>query len=283
MNSFLLIVAVYRKSLTSSPAIASVANAMCGTGRDVRRYSLFVHDNSPESQIVPDLFPIPLDYLHDGSNPGLSVAYNRAFSRACAHGAEWIILLDEDTELTADYFRELEEVVARDASLSAFVPRVISHGRVVSPHQVCFSRVAPVPSHLVGVPGFEVNAINSGTAVRRSALEKIGGFSQEFWLDFLDYWFFHQLWLYDMRVYIGRSTLEHELSVLDYRNVSLTRYKNILSAEWRFISGFKNLPERAAYRIRLLVRILKHAFIGPQKPYWRETAVHFARTFSTRG
>lgn len=270
MASFLLVVVVYKKSFAASPTLTSLQHALTSMA-SASEFALFVHDNSPEPQNVPAIFPIPLGYRHDASNPGLAVAYNTALERAAAQGIPWLVLLDDDTALTSAYLEELAAMHG-ESRADVLVPRIFAATRPLSPNRVRFARVTPAPNDQQGIADFEVNAINSGSAVRTQVMQQLGGFNQSFPLDFLDYWLFHALHRAGARVWLGRSALQHGLSVLDYeQNVSFARYQSILTAEARFTARYKSVPERFAYRLRLLARALKQLVKLSDKRFARLT------------
>ena len=67
-----------------------------------------IYNNSPEFEI-----PSSNDYnvYVPQENKMLAGAYNYALSEASKVGYEWLLLLDQDTELTREYFIELCQFV----------------------------------------------------------------------------------------------------------------------------------------------------------------------------
>ena len=107
-------------------------------------------------------------------------------------------------------------------------------------------------------------AINSGALIRVEFLNIIGGFNEDFPLDYLDHWLFHEIYENGYKVRLLDLTLEHELSVMDYSRVSLARYQSILESEIKF---FKNYQQDLykAYRIQLAKRFLKQVLTVKNK------------------
>ena len=100
-------------------------------------------------------------------------------------------------------------------------------------------------------------ALNSATLLRVSAILEIGGFDRRFWLDYLDHWVFNRLHRARYTLYVIDAVLHHELSVRSTRDVSLTRYRNVLRAEGEFYRSCKSRTENALYQVRLLLRAAK--------------------------
>ena len=264
MPSFLLVVVVYKKDLLTARTLISLQQILSDAAL-ASDFSLFIYDNSPAAQAAPSQFPIPVKYQNDTSNPGLATAYNAALAHAVRQSIPWLVLLDDDTSLNAAYLAELRSTAANTA-IDIYVPHVVSGTRPLSPQRVLFARLAPVPASTHGLADFEVNAINSGSAIRTRVLEQIGGFRSDFPLDFLDYWLFHALHRIGATVWIGQAQLEHDLSVLDYeRNVSFARYQSILESESRFIARYKGFAENVAYRLRLFARALKQSALSDKR------------------
>jgi hypothetical protein len=99
-------------------------------------------------------------------------------------------------------------------------------------------------------------AINSGAVIRVAFLKEIGGFNEEFPLDYLDHWLFYEIYAKNYKTFVLDIYLHHDLSVMDYNSISLTRYKSILHSEFTFYKKYKRelFPE---YRKQLFKRLLK--------------------------
>jgi len=145
-----------------------------------------------------------------------------------------------------------------DADCAAFVPRLTSKHKMLSPSRVLsWGRLPAVDSSFTGIAPFEITAYNSGTVLRVSAMRMIGGFNPVFWLDFLDHWIFNRLQFYGYKIYVLNATLMHDLSLNNMSNVSISRYENVLAAEGQFYLLYKSKIENIVYCVRLLSRAFK--------------------------
>lgn len=233
--------------------------------------SLMIHDNSAAAQTEPFFENKRVTYIHDGANPGLATAYNRALQ--VAEGYDWLLLLDQDTVVPIEYFEKLIRV-ASDSHAVALVPQIVSAGRQISPVAANKYIDRRAVSLEPGVYQERVMAINSGSCINRGFLTSIQGFNEEFPLDFLDHWLFWKIFQLGQTVEVMAIKLEHELSVLDYSTLDLARYQGILKSEMFFYRKYdrKNLT---AHRGQLFLRTLKQFLRVKDRRFWKVTLKEF--------
>jgi GT2 family glycosyltransferase len=226
---------------------------------------LAIYDNSEIQQLKSSEQALFLAYKHDSTNGGLAAAYNWALDIAELHGFQWLLLLDQDTRLPSTFLECLLGVVNSydtNQSIAAIVPFVKAGFAEISPRRVRFGRLELLPKQPPSVTKYEVTAINSGAAIRISFVQSLGGFNPDYRLDYLDHWLFRQLYAQGKRVALIDSVLKHSLSVSDYRNqVSLSRYRSVLSSELLFMRTEKPRIEIPVYVFRLLLRSVKQLVI----------------------
>ena len=264
----LVVVVLYRMRPQDSPALQSITALLTGTPEYGERSSLFVWDNSPatghnEAPAEHSEAVAPYQYRHDPTNPGLNAAYTAALHLAAERGCEWLMLLDQDTTVTAAYLREVLTTSADLASgrnnVAALVPRLVQDGTVVSPfHPSAQGPVQPIDPNLFGMATKPLQAFNSGAVLRVQALQSIGGFDEAFPLEYLDHATFAALQRAAGTVYVLCASLQHDLSTQTTGPLSeaaLARQRSILAAEHRFVARYGT----AAQRRMLPVRTLRHA------------------------
>jgi GT2 family glycosyltransferase len=238
--------------------------------------ALLVYDNSPSEQ------PKVLDhtgfgrfmYVHDSSNSGLAAAYNSGLKEAHRSEADWLLLLDQDTEIRAQYLESLFAAIQSgpEDSVSALVPKLMRAEMVLSPQRVGRFNNRSVSPGYAGISRERLTALNSAACLRVRTVEAIGGFPSEYWLDFLDHVVFHRLQSAGGRVQVLDSVIEHQLSLLNLEHeMSLARYTGMLAAEWRFIRETGEGGGTFCHRLRLLKRAAIHAVRWKNKAYARET------------
>ncbi|WP_028323409.1 glycosyltransferase [Desulfatirhabdium butyrativorans] len=134
-------------------------------------------------------------------NLGVGAAFNEALRHAKTMGAEWLMLLDQDSEPAADALAVMREAALDpgDAGsrtsmrVAALFPtvRCRSHPDVIHYPMdwtgAGFSAV--IPEEGQDVPGrLPVDtAISSGALYRVAALDAIGGFNEGYFIDFVDH------------------------------------------------------------------------------------------------
>lgn len=252
----LAVLVLYKVAAEDSQTFVSLRDLLRENAEAAATIDLIVCDNSPNEQPRPSGFDDM--YLSDPSNPGLAKSYNMALEVAKERKLPWLMLLDQDTTLTADYIREVVEQtrsLEADASIAAIIPKLVELYVVLSPHKPPTYRHREFDLNIEGKSESRLCAFNSGSVVRVKALEQVGGFPEEFWLDFLDHATFHQLQAAGGKFFILRSSLRHDLSMADSlktETVSKQRYANVLDAEFRYYRRYGSAVDQFYRRVRLM-------------------------------
>jgi GT2 family glycosyltransferase len=281
-SRILAVAALYEQEPTESRALTSFFRLVEGNLDIAGRLSLLVYDNSPQAHRVDN--NLTHHYVHDPANGGLAAAYNYALAHAEANGYEWLLLLDQDTMLTSEFFAELiactDSLLATD-NVAAIVPKLMVRGTILSPaeHFVDFLRhqfrntVRTLDRDDAGIQRARLSAYNSGSTLRVKALRAIGGFPGEFWLDYLDHAVFHALTASGYRIYVLRAVLQHELAESDLNARPIWRFRNVLNAQSLFVKRAGGLRDRLLYRLWLLRSIRRLQADCRDSRIWKETAM----------
>ncbi|MFZ0593580.1 MAG: hypothetical protein WAM39_24185 [Bryobacteraceae bacterium] len=265
------VIVLYRERAQESRTVQTLQRALSLDPSLAARLLVCIYDNTPEPYPVPeDLFPAETLVFQPGENLGLPPAYNKALEVAEAQGISWLLLLDSDTDLTASFLAacvQQTKVLENERHIAAIVPHIVEGNIVHSPRRVQVLRRKAIPLGSSGIFPGELIALNSGAAVRVSAIRFLGAFTSEFWLDYLDYWLFRVLQTQGLRVFVLNEALEHSLSLSGLgRHMSLARYQNMLEAEQYFTSKYGTKWER----LRLKFVLLKRAFTVVLSPLTRQ-------------
>ena len=127
------VVVLYGQSPGQSEALCSLLDVAGSRPDAAQRISLIIYDNSPKPHDASISTPFETQYIHDADNAGLARAYNAALQHARAQGSTWLLLLDQDTRLSAQYLDELLDTaaaVASRAEISAIVPKLVPPSEV---------------------------------------------------------------------------------------------------------------------------------------------------------
>lgn len=285
--SILAVVVLYQMAASRSPTLSSLCRALARSGL-ASHFSLLIYDNSRSPQEVLDNFPVATQYLHDAANGGVAAAYNAAFRAAEQNSVEWLLLLDQDTEINANYLETLWRRLLETAAVprfAAWVPKIVSRDKIVSPARVLWAGgTAPLDQVVCGEATGEVAAINSGALLRVSALRHIGGFNPLLKLDFLDIWVFNRLHRAGYRVYVLDAVLSHDLSFSQLESVPLDRYQNFLKAEALFYQCCKSRTQNLLYWwIRLPIRAIKALMVTGRRRLFLSVLSHLSRAIRQSG
>jgi glycosyltransferase involved in cell wall biosynthesis len=259
----LAVIVLYKLSAEDSVSYQSLLRSAREVSSANFQLTILLYDNTPGT-VAPTALPPNVIYVADASNNGLATAYNRALTM-CIEGAhEWLLTLDQDTELPLDTFQilnsSLSEIDARP-DVAAVVPQIVAGGRIVSPNYFAGGAWPQwFPAGFNGIPKTVVYAFNSGSLVRVSALRQIGGYSPWFWLDNSDSYLYRQLSKFGKSVYVaGDLKVIHDFSMLNLQErVSPERYKSILASESAFWDLEMNIAAGLERTARLVGRLAKH-------------------------
>ena len=279
------VIVLYKTAPLDSISFQTLQNAIAHSSGNKTTVRVFFYDNTPEGQ-PPEIFPRGVSYESPNKNAGLAAAYNRALEIAYEEGFDWLLTLDQDTELPIDFICKLGDAAAFVTPMSdiaAIVPQIYDRDRMISPNTLlCDIFPRFFPAGFVGISRQKTSAVNSAATIRISALRKIGGYDPRFWLDYSDAVMFHRLDCSNMRVFVaGNIRVQHELSVLDMKNrVTIERYNDILGAESAFWDEYMGKIAGPALLIRFLYRLCYKLWrTGASPQYFRTSLRFFYRRF----
>jgi GT2 family glycosyltransferase len=228
-------------------------------------HRVLVWDNSSEPLDAPPP-PTPIETVADRANGGTRAAYTAAATRAADAGVRWVLLLDQDTSPPDGFPAAIGRALAGPgaATAAALVPRVEHDGVLVSPAAILPNgRIVPhAPGAARPPAGAVPTAIASGALVRTDDLVSVLPIPEVFWLDYLDHWVFRQLHLRGRPILPVDCVIDHRLSVREPGTMSPVRFRNVLSAERRFVEDL-SAQARRAWRLRLAARALR---LVPRSP-----------------
>lgn len=141
-------------------------------------------------------------YLSAGTNVGTAGALNSFVLAALASGVEWLLYLDQDSEVSADYSERLaSSIVAANA-----------YGQVALVGSRLVTKLASDRPPEGGRFRFTRYMIASGTAMNVAALASVDGFDESMKLDVVDHEICLRLRVHGWRLMIDTSrTLNHEI------------------------------------------------------------------------
>lgn len=281
---FYAIVVLYKTKVKDSKTLNSISRIFQKNTDLQKSFKFLIYDNGPSSQ--EGTFSLPFDhvYVSNKENPGVAVAYNAGLELAIASISEWILLLDQDTNLSKSFFFNLiqsSKIAYENEGIVAIVPKMKFRGVLFSPSRVSAGGIhRPIENDFHGISRGNIFAVASATCIKSSFVQSIGGFNKIFWLDCQDKWIFDQIYKANKKVIVVNSILTHNLSILDYNSMlSPHRYNNILEAETIFVSLYQTKFDGLVYLLRLIIRAFRLLFFERNKKYSLLTFKHIFTKF----
>ena len=258
INLFTVVV-VYQQDLSDSDTINSIVDNQELINKMFNRFSFLIYDNSPKSQKFNISLPFNTNYYSDIQNGGISTAYNYAYKLAQSE-FDWILLLDQDTILTKEYFLELSEIlgnVVNNNDIVSVVPKISDNNIIFSPSRVLWGGIhRPIQSESNGIfHDGELMAIGSGSLLRISFIDENDGFNRRFKLDCQDRWIYQSIYKAGKKCYIMREKINHQLSILDFNNrMNISKYIDQIYYEALYMLIYRKKAEVFFFVIRMIRR-----------------------------
>lgn len=249
IQDLLCVIVLYKMRFEESAAWQS----LCSQIKDAESViDVFVYDNSPEAQSVPDHTGIKVYYHHNAANAGVGIAYNDAHALATSLNKNWLLLLDQDTSLPSDALLHYEEAHLKNSSDVFFAPSVRDQQGILSPFR--FSRGGGQRPHEIEQDVLYLRswkAINSGLLIRTGAFKKVGGYDPALPLDFSDIAFLYKMQQVTDRLVVVPLELK--------QNFSGSRLMELQEAIQRFTlycQSAKHFNNKVKYGLSLQLRCL---------------------------
>lgn len=273
----IIVLVVYKKKIKDIPSFDLINSLQSKTDLQIRT---IIYDNSPATINSKKDFFGNINYIHNQNNPGLATAYNYALKVATDNNCKWLMLLDHDTKLTNEYFKQVFGLIATNAlpeDIVAIMPVVKAGDLTLAPVKKQFVRYYTALNKTGKLTG-NVSGINSSTIVRVSFINKLGGFNLNFPLDYLDHWFFDEVNKAAKFVYVIDTIIQHDLSILDFDSINFDRYKSILKAKVLFYKD-KSLLYTIRLKLSLLRKLLKYTIKKKDKQFALLTLKYLIESF----
>jgi rhamnosyltransferase len=182
---------------------------------DVCRIIVFANsplDPAIKGRVARSELEAPITFITPGENLGLGKAYNSIVDLAMRDGAEFVLLFDQDSMASDRMVRRLEDLadqLRRQGEKPAVVgPRPVK----ASGEPFKIPRRRPRPEAL---PAVAVDfAISSGSLIALAAVETVGPFDEEFFIDAIDIEWCSRAWKAGWSVWLGTDIpMTHRLGL----------------------------------------------------------------------
>lgn len=283
----LAVLVLYKCDINDSKTLISLVDNYNNNKKDFDNFKLIIYDNGPTDQTKLASVPFNFEYICHEQNDGLARAYNLAYRKALEEAFKWLLIFDQDSSLPNDYLSRLNCEISHvrdDISVAAVVPKMRYNGHFFSPSRVIYGGIhRPIEIDYTGIYDGNIFAIGSGSLIKASFLEQVGGFNEFFWMDCLDRWLYMTIRNIGLKVYVTNISIDHQLSVLNYDQfMSTQRYSNILKYETFFMKFYKSKGENMVYLLRLVKRAFVMFFSKKSRIYSSLTLIHLKEILQGR-
>ncbi len=207
-----------------------------------------VIDNASSPQDIQALSGLSqITLLRNERNLGLAAAQNQGIRWALQRGAKWILLLDQDSRLASSFWEAMktyyqglsindrEKLLLLGAHIYEAQARYFY--RYVCPRGPLFSRVPCRPPGLSGL----LFTISSGSLVPAERFKELGGFYEEFFIDYVDTEFCLRGFSKGYRLHVVCSAvLKHRLGKREIKKLSFLTFKPTHHPSWRKFYLYRN-------------------------------------------
>lgn len=238
----IFLVVLYKENLESSKTISSFLNSIF----DFSNIKLLIWDNSPYRILDFEILhkrQIQFEYKWTPENIPLSTIYNTAIKNN--KSSRLLFLFDQDSELSALYFKEMYDSVRDEPNVKLFIPSVFHNNKLVSPGRFGFYKGKYLKNNHIGRNSSEnMIAITSGMCIRFTTFredkvffdENLGfyGIDTKFCLDYAKK---------NKHLYVINYSLNHNLSIFQENediDVKLKRMNDNQRSTRYIIKNHKN-------------------------------------------
>lgn len=158
--------------------------------------------NSVEHCVCESKSTERIELLRNGENGGMAVALNALCEAARSQGADYMLLLDQDSVVQNNMVNELLAYASKDVGIVC--PRIVDRNDAV------LEKPAQDVEELTV-------AITSGSLVNLEAWEAVGGYDENLFVDWVDHEFCDNLVLHGYRIVaVNKAVLLHEIGKKEY-------------------------------------------------------------------
>jgi rhamnosyltransferase len=191
LDQTLAVIVLYKTPLQEAVAFRSLLTSLKKSRVSI---DWLVYDNSPDDKDLHLPEDIRIFYRPDPSNSGVSQAYNEGYAKARTLGKKWLMLLDQDTEFSADAIEKYYQGLRDFPGEACFAPRLIDGKGIISPFRFRMGNGMRVKSVPEGVKSLnQLQFVNSGLMISVDAFGRTSGYDEGFPLDYSDYAFVERL------------------------------------------------------------------------------------------
>ncbi|MCY9804039.1 glycosyltransferase [Vibrio scophthalmi] len=178
---------IYAVIVSYNPDIELLSN-LTKTSKQVDKVLLFDNNSNADGLVlVKECECIDnVEVIYSEANIGLSKAQNVAIKMALSEGADWILTLDDDSDISDDFVNNMLSLnLESRCDIGVIVPTVIDQNSdqvsrfILSGHK--FRKVTPLDKPLEVLV-----AISSGMLIHKNTFESVGFMNEDYFIDYID-------------------------------------------------------------------------------------------------
>ena len=220
-----VIIVIYNMNCNDSITLNYIDKISCRDDVDV-----VICDNSTNDHTLNQKYcnTKNYNYINMDGNKGLSKAYNAAIKSIPSDDA-WIILFDQDTEISEDYFAKMVLSIKKFPSVLVHVPIVVDGEGILSPTKISHYSIKRVKDPHIN--SSQLSAINSGMLINLKVFENIGLYEEKLFLEYIDHYFIRKYKEKNGEIIVVDTKLFQNFSENDHTNIEsdLKRFSIYLS------------------------------------------------------
>lgn len=198
------LIVIYNKSINDSITYNTIKKYL-------DRINLIIFDNSTKDFDNESFCKNKhIKYYTFKKNIGLSKAYNYVIDKIIKNENNYIIILDDDTNLKIEYMDEIFQKI-NEKDYDVFLPIVMSNKKIISPSNTQFDCRVKQIKNLDEININKITAINSGMIVKTSVYNHIL-YNEDMFLDYVDHDFMSKIRKKGMKIKILNSKILQNFS-----------------------------------------------------------------------
>ncbi len=197
------LIVIYNKSLEGSITYNCI--------KDNGKIPVIVYDNS-ENDYGNSSFAEEngIVYYTQNVNVGLSKAYNYVIDKMDFKNDDYVMVLDDDTEITEEYLNDVFTAINKH-EYDIILPIVRSGKHIISPANVQFGCRVKAVDNVSKIDPSRITAINSGMVISSKVYKSIR-YDEELFLDYVDHIFMREVRKKKCSTYIMNSVINQNYS-----------------------------------------------------------------------
>lgn len=190
---------------------------------------VFIVDNF--SKNIKDIENITTEYqnvvlVKNSSNEGIATALNQLCLNSKNYGADWILTLDQDTVCESNMIIKMRKYT-NDSFLGIICPAVFYEGKENKKKEKELE--------------YPYACMTSGSLTRVSAWEEVGGFCEDYFIDFVDNEFCMKLKLHNYKILrLNEVVMYHQLGEAIEKKIFFVKFRRSVHSSWRYYYMTRN-------------------------------------------